>query len=349
MTSRGFSISLIAGAALLFLSTVAANVILDPEQVFGTGLFSHRVNINERALRLRQYQAQADSTDGLLFSSSRGNLLDPKLLAKGMGLSHFFSASMSYGMITDYVPLLEYIVRDKANRAIKLKHVFLLLDVDFFGRQPWTNSNINSFLPPETSTESAARFWWRYLTAFQYRLWRNVIREDSRNRETARTAAASANPSQPSGQTPAAAPEPALPLAPLAKEDYRVAWNKVRPDLKRQMAQLQRLVDLCRENGIELTTVMSPLKAWNLEANGPAEINALTDRLSRIMPLWDFNSPPVIAGDDSFWLDVSHFNEKAGKAMLARVFDGNSENGWGKLRGEGLAAERLGLSSQPLR
>src|SRR5215471_6355850 len=171
MTSRGFSISLLAGSALLFLSTAAANVVLDPEQVFGLGLYSHSANTNERVLSLRQYQRQADSVDGLLFSSSRGKLLDPKLLAKGMGLSHFFSASMSYGMVSDYVPLFEYIVRDKAARAVKLKHVFLLLDVDFFGRPPWTNSNINSFLPPEISEESAARYWWRYLTAFQYRFW----------------------------------------------------------------------------------------------------------------------------------------------------------------------------------
>ena len=182
MTSRAFSIFLIGGAFFLFLATVAANVILDPEQVFGTGLYSHKVNINERVRRLRQYQQQAESVDGVLFSSSRGNSLDP-FLEKGMGLSHFANASMSYGMVSDYVPLLEYIARDKATRRIKLKHVFLLLDVDFFGRPSWTNSNINSFLPPEMSEESAARFWWRYLTAFQYRLWGDVIREDRRRKE----------------------------------------------------------------------------------------------------------------------------------------------------------------------
>ena len=136
MTSRRFSILLIGGAFFLFLATLAANVILDPERVFGTGLYSHGVNINERVVRLRQYQRQAESVDGLLFSSSRGNLLDPNLLKKGMGLSHFASASMSYGMVSDYVPLLEYVVRDKATRSVKLKHVFLLLDVDFFGRRP---------------------------------------------------------------------------------------------------------------------------------------------------------------------------------------------------------------------
>ena len=69
---------LIGGTFFLFISTLAANVILDPEQVFGTGLYSHKANINERVLRLRQYQRQADSVDGRpkkSISSSRNTCL----------------------------------------------------------------------------------------------------------------------------------------------------------------------------------------------------------------------------------------------------------------------------------
>jgi hypothetical protein len=344
MTSRGFSILLIGGTFFLFLATVAANVTLDPEQVFGTGLYSHRVNINERVVRLRQYQRQADSVDGLLFSSSRGNLLDPNLLEKGMGLSHFASASMSYGMVSDYVPLLEYIVGDKATRSVKLKHVFLLLDVDFFGRPSWTNSNINSFLPPEISEESAARFWWRYLTAFQYRLWRDVIREDRRRSEQARAAAASGAVDAARQINPAEAMEGVR--SPLVREEYRRGWNAVRPDLDRQLALLQRLVALCRENQIRLTVAISPLQAWNLDLNGRAEIDALTQRLSRITPLFDFNAFPLIADKDEYWLDNSHFNERAGTMMLARIFGTGADIGWGELRG---ADNDDGQSSAPRR
>jgi hypothetical protein len=341
MTPRGFSISLLAGTGLLFLSTAAANVVLDPEQVFGTGLYSHSVNINERVARLRQYQQEADGVDGLLFSSSRGTLLDPTLLAKGMGLSHLFSASMSYGMVTDYVPLLEYVIHDKAGRSIKLRHVFLLLDVDFFGRPPWTNSNINSFLPPEISDESAARYWWRYLTAFQYRLWRNVIREDSQRTQAARAAAAAAQARgqvQPTGATGSAATrttEPVRSPIPFEPEEYRRGWMTIRPDLDRQLALMRRLVALCRDNQIRLTVAVSPLKAWNLDLNGPAEVDALTERLSRITPLWDFNSVPLIAGHDEYWLDNSHFDARAGTMMLTRIFgsDAGRDTGWGQLRG----------------
>lgn len=341
MTSRGFSILLIGGTFFLFLATVAANVTLDPEQVFGTHLYSHKVNINERVRRLRQYQEQADSVDGLLFSSSRGNSLD-RYLEKGMGLSHFANASMSYGMVSDYVPLLEYIVRDKTTRAIKLKHVFLLLDIDFFGRPSWTNSNINSFLPPEIGEESAARFWWRYLTAFQYRLWGDVIREDHRRTEQARAAAASGAVDARRQINPAEAMEGVR--SPLVREEYRRSWNAVRPDLDRQLALLQRLVALCRENQIRLTVAISPLRALNLDLNGRAEIDALTERLSRITPLYDFNAVPLIADKDEYWLDNSHFNERAGAMMLGRIF--GTDIGWGELRG---ADHDNGRSSAPRR
>lgn len=122
---------MILGAALLFLSTVAANVVFDPEFVFGTRLFPKTLNWNERVGKLEAYRHDAPAVDALLFSSSRGNLLDRNLLAKDMGASHLLSMSVSFGMITDHLPILEYILRDKAARGQKIKSVVLLLDPDF--------------------------------------------------------------------------------------------------------------------------------------------------------------------------------------------------------------------------
>ena len=79
------------------------------------------------------------------------------------------------GMITDHLPALEYVLRDKAQRGEKIKAALLLIDVDSFGKPPATNVNIDSFLPPELSGEHPARFWWRYLTVFQLRMWRGII------------------------------------------------------------------------------------------------------------------------------------------------------------------------------
>lgn len=330
MIGKRYSLALIAGAALLFAATCAANILLDPEYVFRTGLFPKTVNWNERNGRLEQYKKEPRSVDGLLFSSSRGNVLKLEQLASSMNASHLMSVSVSYGMITDHLPIFEYIMRDKAAHGEHLKAVMLLLDADFFGKQPWTNSNINSFLPPELSNESPVRYWWRYMTVFQYRLWRNALR--SAQIKPANAALPATTPVI----APPAIPEAARPPIPLVAETYRRSWNSLRPDLKRQLADLERFVWLCRSNGVKLTVAVSPMIQQNLDSHEPGMIDDLTRRLSTVTPLWDFNSPPVIAGHRKYWLDFSHFSPEAGSFILHRIFGGDLPPdfaAFGKLRG----------------
>jgi hypothetical protein len=331
MTARRFALVLVVGGGLLFACTLAANIILDPEFVFGTNLFPQTVNWNERAAKLRQYKKEAPEVDGLVFGSSRANLLDGNLLARKMGVSHLLSLSVSYGMITDHLPILEYIVHDKAARGEHLRAVMLLLDPDFFGKRPWTNHNINSYLPPELSGESAIRYWWRYLTAWQYRLWRDVVR-------AARLAPAQPKESVPASQPPGAEPVPAAVRAPISSisENYRRSWNSVRPDFGRQTANLKRFAALCRDNGVQLVVAMSPLIRQNLNLHDPGVIDELTENVSKITPLWDFNSPPLVADEQKHWLDISHFDGTTGAMMINRMFGGNNPSAFadfGRMRG----------------
>ncbi len=331
--ARRFSLVMILGAALLFLSTIAANVVFDPEYVFRTGLFPQTLNWNERAGKLKIYQREASAVDALLFSSSRGNQLDRNLLAKDMGASHLLSMSMSFGMITDHLPNLAYILRDKASRGERIKAVMLLLDPDFFGKPAWTDSNINSFLPPEISTESAAKYWWRYLTVFQYRLWRDVWR-------TPRAQAAPVVAGRPDAPATEAIPAVARVPIPTISEDYRRAFNSVRPDIERQIALLKRFVQLCRDNNVKLTVAMSPLIDQNLDWHEPGVIDALVARVATVVPLWDFNSPPLIAKRRDYWLDFSHFDAATGTMMINRMFGTPNPPEFaefGKLRGAAAA------------
>ena len=116
-----------------------------------------------------------DQVDGLLFASSRGRAFDADLVARKIGARAVAKFDVTAGMITDHLPALEYVLRDKAARGEKIKAALLLIDVDSFGKPPATNVNIDSFLPPELSGEHPARFWWRYLTVFQLRMWRGII------------------------------------------------------------------------------------------------------------------------------------------------------------------------------
>jgi hypothetical protein len=332
-----------AGAAALFASTVLANVVIDPERVFGLGVFPPTPNANERNRKLELYKGDPRNIDALMFSSSRGNFFDFATLPQKMGASNLMSLSVSYGMISDHLPIMEYILRDKAARGQRIKSVLLLLDADFFGKPPWTNSNINSFLPPELSGEPASRYWWRYLTVFQFRLWRDVIRHaraappaPAATLITAPPVAATAPaPTQiaaPAAIDPARENAP-LPLTPPRLSNYRRSFNSTRPDLERQLKQFDRFAALCRDYNVQLTVVITPMFRDNLEQHEPGVIEGIVDRLSRSAPVWDFTSSPI-AGQRAYWEDFSHFGHRAAAMIIDRTYGGqNPMPGFGTLKG----------------
>jgi hypothetical protein len=103
-----------------------------------------------------------------------------------------------------------------------------------------------------------------------------------------------------------------------------------------QLSKLERFVSLCRDNGVQLTIATSPMIRENLDLHEPGMIDALAERISKIAPLWDFNSPPLIASRKEYWVDVSHFDSAAGKMMIGRMFgdsDVHVPAGFGRLRG----------------
>lgn len=324
MSARRYSLIVMAGAAALFASTVAANVIIDPERVFGLGVFTPTPNTNERNRKLEDYKRDGRKVDTLLFASSRGNFLPFGTLAGRMGGSDVMNMSVSYGMISDHLPIMGYILRDKAARGERIKSVLLLLDADFFGKPPWTNSNVNSFLPPELSEEPAARYWWRYLTVFQFRLWRDVIRQS----RTPLQAVVPDRAPVDAAQAPAAAAPPAPPVAALDDQplplqprvsNYRRSFNGTRPDLERQLTMLEQFVALCRAHDVQLTIAISPMIRENLELHEPGVIENIVERLSRVAPVWDFTSSPI-SRQRGYWADFSHFGHSAADMLVARVY-----------------------------
>jgi hypothetical protein len=261
--ARHYVVATIAIATAWLAVTMAANILIDPQAVFGSDLVRNHFNPNARYLAFRDYQAAPDRYDAVLFASSRGNAFDRTLLAEQLGVARVANFSVPFGLLTDHLPTLEFLLRDKAARGRRLAAVFLLLDADFFGKQPWTNLNIDSFLPPQISGESTFRFWWRYLTAFQFRNWKSDLsaRLDSK---------AAAGPPRP--KPVAAALVPMRPLGRLAQPPTPVAETllqetdapEIRADLPHQLELLARFVALCRAHDIRLVIAFSPLNRQNV-------------------------------------------------------------------------------------
>ena len=172
--SRTYALSLMTFGAGLFLATVAINLAIDSQGVFGTGVLGQPLNANARYQRFVAYQAASDRYDGLLFGSSRALDLPVAQLQRMDGAT-FASFAVQFGLVTDDLPVLEYVLGEKAAKRKRLRAVFLLLDADAIGDQPRTNRFLQTMLAPPLTGEQPLRFWWRYLTAIQVGTWRGEI------------------------------------------------------------------------------------------------------------------------------------------------------------------------------
>ncbi|MGZ5503573.1 MAG: hypothetical protein ACXWGY_02835 [Chthoniobacterales bacterium] len=289
---------------------IATNVLIDPERVFGTELFPVKLNANERYLHYVAYRKSEATVDALFFSSSRGKAIaTPELSARaGVNYADF---GVAFGMITDHLPVLERVIRDKETRGERLRQVFLLLDVDFLGQRPSTNRSPQTYLHPDLTGEDPIRFWIRFLTAIQFRAWKDDMRR-----------ASAPSPSTVAIGESAASALPTTPFMQLAGSAASLQRVTTRNDYQRQLALLRRFAQLCRDHGVELIVATSPLHRDVASTLDAQDLSAAVTDVSRITPVWDFGAPPWLSDRPELWTDYSHFTREVGELMLNRIFTG---------------------------
>lgn len=339
MTAKTFSIALLCVCASLVAGTALLNVVIDPQFVFRVGPFQAQTNPNERYRHLLEYERDARKVDGLLFASSRGSVFDTAAIARMSGVNHVASFAVPAGAMSDHLPFLEFVLQDKALHGEKIAKVLLLLDADLFGTRPWTNLNLDSFLPPEVSGESAMRFWLRYLFAVQFKGWREALgsgrhaagltdrfdvasRRDSESRSDADDHLVS-DRRQDRSNIPEAGVRIGTPAAGPSDRLARISKSR-RPFLEDHLARLERFVLLCRRNGIDLTVAINPLTFANSSSYEPGSLQTAIAGINRITDVWDFAAPDWLGRNSSYWLDVSHYRPEIAQMMLRRIFTGRT-------------------------
>jgi hypothetical protein len=336
-SARRYVVAAIAIATLWLAATMAANIVIDPQNVFGTDVVRTHLNPNARYAALRAYQADPDRYEAVQFASSRGNPFDRDLLARQLGVGAVANFSVPFGLLTDHLPVLQFLLRDKAARGGRLKAVFLVLDADFFGKQPWTNVDIDSFQPPAISGENPLRFWWRYLTAFQFKHWMSDLRAQAAVRPQAHGPDALARMAV-AGLFPVVPPGPMAgwqqPLVETALEESSAP--EIRSDLAHQLALLTRFVALCREHDVRLVIAFSPLNRQNVGDDQAPDNERIVEAVARLVPVWDFGRPAWLSDRADLWLDFSHYSTAVATMMTQRIFGAatTAPADFGRLKGD---------------
>jgi hypothetical protein len=342
MQVRTYVLRLMAAAFAAFACVAAVNLIVDPEEVFHTGLVGASANPNDRYMRYYDYASGAERYDGLLFGSSRSRAVSLKGLSARMNGATFARFSVSFGSIIDYVPMLEYVLRDKDRRGERLRAVFLLLDAEDFGLRPPADKSIQQLLPPAMSGRSAFSFWWTNLTAIQLKAWEDVVRRardrqpGGRPEDTARAHGAAVlaglsdllGPGQARAQATAPAPAGTNAVPPSPRPANA-------EDLPRQLALLEQFVRLCGQHGVALVVAASPVSREDAALLDPAALSAVVAAISRVVPIWDFTTSDWLADRPELWADRIHFRPEVASLMLGRIFGDELPSGWsdyGQLR-----------------
>jgi hypothetical protein len=330
MQPRTYVIALAASAFALFIAVAAANLLLDPLAVFGTRLVPASDDMNTRYYRFTQYEMAADRYDGLIFGSSRVAALPPEELSRRMGDVNFASFSVDLGQLTDHLPVLRYVLAQKQSRGLRLRAVFLLLDLDSFGGRPLTNSSLHFLLPPALTGESDGRFWWRNLTAIQKEAWRAALQRAWRR------AAGAPAPQEPPALAPAVMQTVTANPAPASAPSLTRVTERL--DFDHQLALLADFVSLCRQNGVQLIVATPPISRTEVADFDPADLDRAGAMISRVVPLWNFTDTVGLPDDPAIWRDRGHFQPAIGQLMLDRIFGRELPPRWSKFGWlEGLA------------
>ena len=367
MTTRTFCLSLLGAFFAIVVATMLANVITDPEEVFQTNLLPGHSSPNTRYQRLKDYQRDAREVDALLFGSSRATVFDRTAIASLTGARHVASFALLAATTTDFLAFLEFVVRDKAAHGERIKHVLLLLDPDLLGTMPWTNKNLDSFMPPEISGESRFRFWLRYLVSVQTTNWRESLKRSFGHPSAPAVPVASIGLPDRRIRL-AVAGNPAALMPPLSTADGRrtgvpsgsiltagegattastsadsgerlmQARRSVKPFLDAQLRDLAAFVSLCQRHDIELTIAIDPLHKVNQLTFLPGHVQEMVARIAQVASVWDFESPAWLANDPAYWFEYSHFKPEVATLMLRRMYANGAgvPDDFGRLRKQGM-------------
>lgn len=319
MRARGYALTLSAVGFGLFLAVAATNFIINPQGVFGTEIFP-RPATNDRYFKFNAYRLHRDRYDAVLFGSSRSFALPFDEMSRHMPEVTLADFSVVGGMLTDYLPVLEYMLRNPPAGGKSIREIFLLLDADTFGRRPFTNESLQFALPPGLSNESLYHFLWRYLIAIQPKIWRNALKLKA-------SQAAAGIGSQPRqlavsrmiSLSSSAARAQALPEG-AAGDPARLEKVTEQPVYPSQLDLWRRFVSLCRQHDIRLVAALSPLSRENESTFDRADLAKVIDDIARIAPVWDFTEAGWVAEDRDLWRDGSHFKAEVGRMIIARVF-----------------------------
>ena len=307
-------------ATILLIASM--NFIVDPFGAFGDGFFKmygYNMNKNVRIAKISYLDKYYKNFDSYIIGGSKSGSLLPETLNKYYPGSSFYNLNIYGGRFLDYEKTIHYIVKNYKVKNIVFQISQLEADKQgtLGGNTNMLHGKLTSDFPiifymrmlainPTYSMEKlkAVKKWTpEYADIFLFNAKNGAYNRDSMEKQI------NSN-SEKYFSNKALFPD-SMPYIKNPVYDYN-------------LTVLKRIVSFCRDNGVNLLVITSPTYITELETYPADKFRDYLTSIVGITDYWNFSGYNTVNMDITNFYDKTHFREKVGNMMLARIFGDDS-------------------------
>ncbi|WP_419875837.1 hypothetical protein [Candidatus Pristimantibacillus sp. PTI5] len=313
-TYKKWTLYTLSAAAFILIIIAVANYVIDPYGFYHYAgkSYNYQKSTERDPYQFKTYQGKRYQPETLVMGTSRAMRLDPPFIESLTGESTY---NLGLPAATSYINFkyLEYMLKvDKS-----LKTVFLGLDFEIFNEQYVNQANFD-----EKRLKSIF-----YLQDYFATLLSEKTMKDSRkvllenlNKTTVFTESRYLGDGS-FDETLVYPPDINQNTLHAIPTDFQLTQDS--------MLYIEKIKELCEQNGIQLHLYISPVHAILLETFWQnsmwADFEDWKRQLVAIAPLWDFSGYHEISTSSlrqsENYNDLSHFSKKIGRLMLYRMLN----------------------------
>lgn len=321
MTSRHFNLSFFI-STLLFVSTILiTNLLIDPFNIFNTGLLKQRYQANERFIKINYLHENHVTFDSYMFGSSRIGFTNPAIIEKYILNSKFYNFTLSAANFSDYLAHLNYFIEEK----YPIKNIYFQIDVASLAHYGHPDDFYLLKMHPYVTGKNKFIFYIDYLT---HPMWINIKGKLLANLQDQNHSLYNwekgyyskpyleesiQNNCQKYYQT-----EPSFQL--------HTSRNVRGTAIAQSIAALKKIKKLCDENHINLIVFITPHNQHMMDAFVLEDYFNYLQQIAYITDYYDFSGYNTITTNDCNYYETSHYRPLVGELIAARIFHDSSIN-----------------------
>lgn len=318
MSSKKWLIMFAVTVVLALAVCAGFNILVDPFGVFGDPLldwYSYNETNNPRVAKLAYLEEHHEEYDSYVIGSSSAASYDVEELNEYLD-ARFYNLFV-YGCDTkDYCDFAAYVLEH-----YEVRHIILNLGINEANAYDEGEDSLNDQMHALATGGNLPLFYLKY--AFcnpQYSIDKLAARaKDTELAQVFDVFEVSSGCYDKRARDVEKVGDPEVYQASCGADFESAAGEASLPYIQECAASVAKIRDLCREKGVELTVIASPVYIGQWQSYSEAALRAYKTALAAEVDYWDF-SCTSISCDSRYFYDSTHFRNAVGSMVLAEIF-----------------------------